>query len=342
MPERIPQSVSKLVVFRAIQSANHTSPATGATIAITISKNGATSFSNPNAGATNATEMASGFYKFTLDTTDTGTQGPLTWRGAGSGVDDIGDVFTVVSANNAGFAGVPDAAAGANTGLPVLSSSATTLAYTVSTVTTLTNDPTGVTTLLSRVGTPSNLGGGATLAANLADIESQTDDIGAAGAGLTAITDILGIPSFTIASDIQSVPTQVWNNVSPRTITGTGTDAITATSLAASAGTELGTAVWASAARTLTSLDEDSTTLDLDATLVAAFATALATAMTEGYRGTGATGSVRDLLYEIIAHLGESSISGTTKTLKKLDGSTTAKTFTLDSATTPTSITETT
>lgn len=69
---------------------------------------------------------------------------------------------------------------------------------------------------------------------------------------------------------------------------------------------------------------------------------ALKAALTEGYRGTGATGSVRDLLYEIIAHLGESAIASTTKTLKKLDGSTTAKTYTLDSATTPTSITETT
>lgn len=39
----------------------------------------------------------------------------------------------------------------------------------------------------SRLGTPSDLGGGATVAANLADIEGQTDDIGAAGAGLSAI-----------------------------------------------------------------------------------------------------------------------------------------------------------
>ena len=41
--------------------------------------------------------------------------------------------------------------------------------------------------LESRVGTPSNLGGGATLSANLSDIEAQTDDIGVAGAGLTAV-----------------------------------------------------------------------------------------------------------------------------------------------------------
>jgi len=45
--------------------------------------------------------------------------------------------------------------------------------------------------LESRLGTPSNLGTGATVAANLVDIEAQTDDIGVAGAGLTAITGLL-------------------------------------------------------------------------------------------------------------------------------------------------------
>jgi hypothetical protein len=46
--------------------------------------------------------------------------------------------------------------------------------------------------------------------------------------------------------------------------------AIDAAALAADAGTEIATAVWASAARTLTALDEDSTTIDLDATIQAA------------------------------------------------------------------------
>jgi len=95
MSERIPQSVAKVVVFRAYLAGTAT-PATGKTIAITISKNGATSFSNPNAGATNATEMASGFYKFTLGTTDTNTVGPLAWRGAEGTIDDAGDVYSVV------------------------------------------------------------------------------------------------------------------------------------------------------------------------------------------------------------------------------------------------------
>lgn len=55
-----------------------------------------------------------------------------------------------------------------------------------------------------------------------------------------------------------------------------GTGAIDADSLAADAGTEIATAVWASATRSLTVLDEDSTTLDLDATIRAAVGLAAA------------------------------------------------------------------
>lgn len=41
--------------------------------------------------------------------------------------------------------------------------------------------------LVTRLGAPSDLGSGASLSKNLVDIEGQTDDIGAAGAGLTAV-----------------------------------------------------------------------------------------------------------------------------------------------------------
>lgn len=94
MAEKITKGVAKLVEFRALLSSGGT-PATGKTIAITIAKNGATSFSNPAAGATNATETASGFYKFTLGAGDTDTKGPLKWRGAQADISDAGDVFTV-------------------------------------------------------------------------------------------------------------------------------------------------------------------------------------------------------------------------------------------------------
>lgn len=71
----------------------------------------------------------------------------------------------------------------------------------------------------------------------------------------------------------------------------------------------------------------------------ATLASLLTTAMTEGYRADGATGSVRDLLYEIKSQLGEFAISGITKTNKKIDGTTTSFLETLDSSTAPTSVT---
>lgn len=65
----------------------------------------------------------------------------------------------------------------------------------------------------------------------------------------------------------------------------------------------------------------------------------LTTQVTESYRADGAAPTLAQAQCEIIAHLGESSIVSTTKTIKKVDGATTAATFTLNSATEPTSIT---
>ena len=78
--------------------------------------------------------------------------------------------------------------------------------------------------------------------------------------------------------------------------------------------------------------------------LAASAATEIATAtqtsaMTESYRTAGVSPTLAQALFELLAHMGDSSITGSTKTLKKIDG-TTAKTFTLDSSTAPTSITE--
>lgn len=63
-------------------------------------------------------------------------------------------------------------------------------------------------------------------------------------------------------------------------------------------------------------------------------------ALTESYAAQGAALTLAQSLYGINQFLGQHSTSGTTWTVKKRDASTTAKTFTLDSATAPTSITE--
>lgn len=69
------------------------------------------------------------------------------------------------------------------------------------------------------------------------------------------------------------------------------------------------------------------------------FATAFTTAITEAYRANGAAPTLAQFMSEVLAHLGEAAISGTTKTIKKFDHAATAETFTLDSSTAPTSIT---
>lgn len=63
----------------------------------------------------------------------------------------------------------------------------------------------------------------------------------------------------------------------------------------------------------------------------------LTTAMTEAYNTDGAAPTLAQALFLLISATTEFSISGTTITCKKLDGSTSAATYALDSATTPTS-----
>jgi VCBS repeat-containing protein len=62
-------------------------------------------------------------------------------------------------------------------------------------------------------------------------------------------------------------------------------------------------------------------------------------AFTESYNADGAAPTPIQALCVIMQTLTEASTSGTTMTVKKLDGSTTAFTITLNDASTPTSIT---
>ncbi len=64
--------------------------------------------------------------------------------------------------------------------------------------------------------------------------------------------------------------------------------------------------------------------------------------MTESYAADGTAPTPAQALFALLSVLMEQSISGTTVTWKKLDGSTTSMTGTLNSASTPTSITRTT
>lgn len=77
----------------------------------------------------------------------------------------------------------------------------------------------------------------------------------------------------------------------------------------------------------------------LTATGFATPANILYAAMTQSYAADGAEPTLAQAVYLVMQSLHEFSITGTTRTVKKLDGSTTAATFTLDSATAPTSTT---
>lgn len=142
MPERIPQSTTIRVPLYAVLTSDHVSAATGKTVAITISKNGA-AFGNPSAGATNATEIASGWYYVDLSTTDTGTLGPVIVRGAVATIDDSTIAYNVVvdppTANATQLAGQTITAAAGVTFPTSVASPTNITAGTITTVTNLTN-----------------------------------------------------------------------------------------------------------------------------------------------------------------------------------------------------------
>lgn len=81
------------------------------------------------------------------------------------------------------------------------------------------------------------------------------------------------------------------------------------------------------------------TTTTTNTDMVAEPTTLLTTQMSESYASDGIAPTVAQALFAIQQFLQERSTATTTVTVKRIDGSTTAMTFTLDDATTPTSIT---
>jgi len=101
---------------------------------------------------------------------------------------------------------------------------------------------------------------------------------------------------------------------------------------------------WANVENPTTALDLSATDIQLcdtvttntDAITVAGI---LTTQMTEAYAADGTAPTLAQAIFLIQQSLHEFAISSTTRTVKKLDGSTSAATFTLDDATSPTSTT---
>lgn len=139
-------------------------------------------------------------------------------------------------------------------------------------------------------------------------VSGRSTDVSATGeVGLDFdnIKDATGV--HTLTNITVPIVTTV-NGLAAGTVTATAiaTDAIDADALAADALTEIFTKVWT-------------------------------TALTEAYAADGVAPTAAQFMFMFWALLAERGISGVTLTAKKLDGSTTAMTFTLNDATTPTS-----
>lgn len=80
-------------------------------------------------------------------------------------------------------------------------------------------------------------------------------------------------------------------------------------------------------------------TIMWDGTAIVTHDKLFTTQMTEAYAADGVAPTLAQCLCLVQQSLHEFAINGTTRTVKKLDGSTTAATFTLDSSTDPTSTT---
>lgn len=188
-----------------------------------------------------------------------------------------------------------------------------------------------------------------------ANVGSPTTTVGLSGTTVKTATDVetdtadiqSRLPAALVSGRIDaSVGAMAANTLTAAAI---ATDAIDADALAADAVTEIQSGLATAAALATVDGVVDAILADTgtDGVIVAtnndktgyALSATGSAALTEGYRTNGAAGTLPELLYEVIAHLGEASIAGTTKTLKKIDHSTTAETFTLDDATTPTAIT---
>ena len=157
------------------------------------------------------------------------------------------------------------------------------------------------------------------------DIETDTAEIGAAGAGLTALatqTSVNTIDDF-LDTEIAALVTDV-----AAILVDTGTT-LDGRIPAALVGGRMDSSVGAMAANTLTA----------SALAADAVAEIWTTALTEAYNADGVAPTAAQALFVIMQRLTEFAIAGVTITVNKLDGVTAGYTLTLDDATNATSST---
>jgi hypothetical protein len=159
------------------------------------------------------------------------------------------------------------------------------------------------------------------------------------------ITDDGALAGDDIDAGYMPADVKAWLATAPATPTVAGVPEVDVThfggtALTAAAGIpEVKVASIAAAAVTAAAIATDA--IDADAlaadALTEIFTKVLTTALTESYNADGAAPTLAQAIFLLIGALTEFAISGTTLTVKKLDGTTTAATYTLNSATAPTS-----
>jgi hypothetical protein len=175
----------------------------------------------------------------------------------------------------------------------------------------------------------------------------DTAEIGAAGAGLTALATASSLSAVggdvtSILADTNELQTD-WTNGGRLDLLIDAIKVVTDALPNSGALTDLATA----AALATVDGNVDSILVDTGTTLPAAIAALndlaasdiLTTQLTESYAADGVEPTLAQAIFLIQQFLYERATSGTTVTVKKLDGATTAATLTLNDGTSPTSIT---
>jgi hypothetical protein len=176
--------------------------------------------------------------------------------------------------------------------------------------------------------------------------------LGLATANLDTQIGTLATPTNITAGTITTV-TNLTNAPTSGDLTSTMKASVTAavpTVVQIQSGLATPTNITAGTITTVTNLTNAPTSGDLTSTMKSSvttavptaaqnFAAVLTTALTESYAADNVAPTLAQAIMLIQQSLHEFAISSTTRTVKKLDGSTTAATFTLDSATAPTSTT---
>jgi len=330
---------------------------------IKIWKSGATTLANKSSGG--ATHISNGVYYATLDATDTDTLGPLVIFSHVSGAlavrlecmvlasnvyDSIVGGTDLLDVNAVQLGGT--AQTGRDVGASVLLSSGTgagqiSLASGAVTVGT-SNDKTGYSisgtlTTLDALDTAQDSQHSTTQAAIAALNDIAATDIVSAGPITTLSGAVVNVDTVdTLTTYTGNTPQTGDSFARLGAPSGASVSADVAAVKAETASIVADTSElqtdWANGGRLDLILDARAAEATVAALNDITVAQVLTTQMTESYAANGAAPTLAQALFAIQQFLSEFSIGSTTYTVKKVDGTTTAMTFTLDDATNPTAI----